>query len=491
MFTPLLDVLIVFTLTTPLVSLIGKRIGHKKIFTEAYTICSFSSALILLLILHPELLNKFEISVMYGCSTPSPEKICMKVDTLSIFMTIIFLIIGIASSIFSIYEIGREDVTGYYTALTGMVTAMVGVVSSDDLFTLFIFWEIMCICSYALVAFRKEQWESIEASYKYLIMSSAGSITILFALSLLYGLAGTLNMQYLSISLAEAKEEPLQYVALVMLIVGFGLQAGMFPFHTWLPDAHMAAPSPISAILSGIMVKTGVYGLIKILLTIYIPLYESWHIILAAFAISTMFVGNFSALLQDDIKRLLAFSTIANIGYIILGISINSETAITGSLFHALNHAVIKALLFLCTGTFIHKTGTRSLKDLAGIRRRMPITTTIFLIGILSLSSIPPLNLFWSELLTVTAGVEAGMPILSFLMIINMIFSAAYCLRIIQTVAIKEETPVSRKAEEASIMALTPTIMLCSLALLIGFYPSPFQTFAQNAAQTIIKLMRE
>jgi proton-translocating NADH-quinone oxidoreductase chain N len=472
-------------LGTPLIGLTGRRVGNEKAVVAVYVTSAFIASLTLIAVFYSEVLWRNVSLVAYGSSLP-PEGAYVEANALGMFMAIVFLAIGVMASLFSFREIRRDNITGYYTVLLGMITAMIGLVFSGDLFTLFIFWEAMCICSYALVAFRKEKWEAIEASYKYLIMSSAGSITILFALSFLYGLTGTLNISYLSMSLAGAERNPVMYISLLMLIVGFGLQAGMVPFHMWLPDAHMAAPSSISAVLSGIMVKAGIYGLFKVLFTIFAPLYGSWHVTLAVFAVLTMFVGNLSALLQDDVKRLLAYSTIANTGYILLGIAIGSHRALTGSLFHVLNHAVIKALLFLCAGAFIHETRTRSLRKLVGIRRAMPVTGTVFIIGVLSLASFPFLNIFWSELTIITAGLEADMAWLSFLMIINLIFSAAYCLRLIQTVAIKKETSTSKSAKEASKSMLIPILILGFLSILIGIYPAPFQTLAEAVAQAAL-----
>jgi len=200
-----------------------------------------------------------------------------------------------------------------------------------------------------------------------------------------------------------------------------------------------------------------------------------------------MFIGNLSALLQDDIKRLLAYSTVANTGYILLGLAIGSHRALTGSLFHILNHAVVKALLFLCAGVFVHGTRTRSLKELAGIRRAMPVTGTVFVIGTLSLASFPPLNIFWSELTIITAGVEAGEPLLSLLMVLNLVFSAAYCLRMIQMTAISKPTSVSKKAQEAPVPMLLPILGLGLLSVLIGVYPAPFQTLAETVAQAVLE----
>lgn len=189
--------------------------------------------------------------------------------------------------------------------------------------------------------------------------------------------------------------------------------------------------------------------------------------------------------MQDDVKRLLAFSTIANAGYILLGLAMGSQKALAGSLFHVLNHAVVSALLFLCAGAFVYKTRTQSLKELRGIRRAMPVTGTAFIIGTLSLASIPPLNLFWSELTIIAAGVEAGMVWLSFLMIVNLVLSAAYCLRIIQVVAIKKETATSKKAKEVSLLMLVPILILLFFSIIIRVYPLPFQTLAETAAQAL------
>jgi proton-translocating NADH-quinone oxidoreductase chain M len=476
MLTPLLDLLALFVLTVPLVGFVGRKLEHEKKIVFIYIILAFTLSFALTI--------SFYNAILWNDISLSYDLTYFEVDALSVFISLIFLGIGVLVSIFSVNEIESNKITVYYTVLLAMIFGMIGILFSADLFTLFIFWEIMCLCSYTLVAFHKEKWEAIEASFKYLIMSSVGSITILFSLSFLYGLAGTLNIKMLSISFLEVETNVMVYISLVMLIVGFGLQAGMVPFHTWLPDAHMAAPNAISAILSGIVVKAGIFGLLKILLIIFNKL--MWQNTIIVFSLLTMFIGNISALFQDDVKRLLAYSTIANIGYILLGIAIGSQRALTGSIFHILNHAIIKALLFLTTGAFIYRTKTRSLKDLAGIRKFMPITGTFFIIGVLSLSSFPFLNIFWSEFILILSGWESGSVWLSFLMIINLVFSAVYCLRLIQTVGIEKKTLILKKSKEAPIMFLIPIIILGLLSILIGIYPSPFQNLAEIIAKSLI-----
>ena len=488
MFVPPLDALLFFTATTPLIGLLDCRIWHRKL-VGVYALLGFVVPLTLLWTLYHEVLAERTIVITLGFPSTSPMGGCLEVDTVGVFMAMVFLVTGLMVSVHSIRCMEHDTgLAGYYTLLLGMVAGMVGVVFAGDLFTLFIFWEVMCVSSYALVAFRKEMWEPVEAGYKYLIMSTVAGVTLLFAISLLYGMAGTLNLAYLSVSLAGAGSGIWMYLVLTMIIAGFGLQAGIAPLHTWLPDAHSAAPSPVSALLSGAMVKTGVYGLIRVLILVFNPMQGSWRGTLAIFAILTMFTGNLMALLQDDIKRLLAFSTIANIGYILLGLATGSLQGLTGCFFHILNHAVIKTLLFLCTGSFVHQANTRSLKELRGIRRAMPITSAFFIIGTIAMAGIPPLNFFWSELTIVMAGISTGMPVFSTLMVVNLALTAAYCLRLIQTIMSMDGTTRVRRVKEAPVSMLAPTLILALLSVMIGLYPSPFHSMAEEAAQAALDI---
>lgn len=483
MFTPLLDTLLFFTVTTPLINLLSRRIASKKL-VSGYASFGLALALLFLPIFYMEGFTQGKVTTTLLDFSVPPMGACLEIDALGLFMTLTFLLIGLVVSIYSFRHIEQNHgLVGYNTLLLGMVTGMVGVVLAGDLFTLFIFWEIMCVSSYALVAFRKEEWEPVEAGYKYLIMSAAGTATLLFAVSLLYGMTGTLNIAYLSASLTQSEGTVWMYLTLTMIIAGFGLQAGMAPLHMWLPDAHSAAPSPISALLSGAMVKTSAYGLIRVLMFMFPLMYGAWGITLAIFAVLTMFTGNLMALLQNDIKRLLAFSTIANMGYILLGLAVGSLRGLTGSLFHILNHAIVKSSLFLSAGSFIYRTKTRSLKELAGIGRSMPISSGLFVIGLIALAGIPPLNFFWSELTIITACLEANMLLFCIVMVLNIALSAAYCLRMIQTIFFKETTTISKNAAESPKIMLLATMILTFLSIVIGFYPGPFQGIAENAAE--------
>jgi len=485
-FTPLLDTLLVFTVLTPTVGLVASKLKHRRLI-GFHAITGLLIALALLLPLYGEVTVQGAVTVILGSHGSLLVGASLVIDSLSIFLTAIFVVIGLMAAIHSIeYMEENPRLVGYYTTLLGMIVGMIGVTMAGDFFTLFVFWEIMCVCSYTLVTFGRERPESAEAGYKYLIMSGTGSVTAFFGMSLLYGMTGTFNMSYVSTSLARSAGGVWVHLALTMFVAGFGLQAGMAPLHTWLPDAHSAAPSPVSAVLSGSLVKTGVYGLLRVLLAAFIPMGEIWRTMIAVLALLTMFTGNIMALLQDDIKRLLAFSTVSNMGYILLGLATGTVTGLTGSLFHILNHAVVKGLLFLCSGSFIRGAQTKSLKELRGIRHRMPVTSTLFLLGTLAMAGIPTLNIFWSEVAILTACLGAGMSVFSILMIVNLAFSAVYCLRLIHMVMSKDETKYTVVATEVSISMLVPKLCLASISLIIGLYPDPFYRVAAEAAQAVL-----
>jgi formate hydrogenlyase subunit 3/multisubunit Na+/H+ antiporter MnhD subunit len=280
-------------------------------------------------------------------------------------------------------------------------------------------------------------------------------------------------------------------MAMVLVIVGFGIKAAMAPLHTWLPDAHPAAPSSISAMLSGVVIKAGAYALMRSLIMIFAPEAYSWQIVLAILAVITMTVGNLMALLQTDLKRLLAFSSVAQMGYVIFGISIATYYGITGSLFHIMNHAIMKSLLFLCSGAFLYAVDSRNLDELAGIGKKMRITGVMFTIGCLSIAGIPPLNGFQSELMILLSGIGLGGKsaiwyVLSAIMLVNLLFSVAYYLRLIQTLTLREPSTTSVNAREAPIGMLLPMGILTVLCIVIGIYPDPFISFSSNAAKAIL-----
>jgi multicomponent Na+:H+ antiporter subunit D len=279
---------------------------------------------------------------------------------------------------------------------------MNGVILTGDFFNMFVFLEIASIASYALVAFGVEA-EELEASFKYLILGGVSSTIILLGIALLYSATGTLNMADVSMSIQKGISRNVLFFTFALFLMGFGLKSAMVPFHAWLPDAHPSAPAPISAMLSGLIIKAlGIYSVARIFFVIIgvVPIIKTILMVLGALS---MVIGVFLAVGQWDFKRLLAYHSISQMGYVMVGIGLATPLGILGGLFHLLNHAVFKSLLFLCSGAFEYTTGTRQLKQLGGLIRKMPWTGSSCSIAALSISGVPPFNGFWSKFIIIVA----------------------------------------------------------------------------------------
>jgi len=414
----------------------------------------------------------------------------LAVDMVSAFFILPILLVGLASSIYSASYMNHDTgLNSYYTLLSAMILGMVGVVSAGDFFTFFLFWEIMSISSYALVAFRKDRWEPVEAGFKYLVMSSAGSALMLSGVAIVYGIVGTLN--FAGIALATRApiltSDPWIILAISLLIVGFGIKAAIAPMHTWLPDAHPAAPSPISSLLSGVMIKTGIYGLLRFYI-LFQTLHVYWGFILSILAFLTMFIGNLTAMFQTDIKRLLAYSSIAQVGYITFALSIGTVQSVSAGLLHVFNHAMMKGLLFMAAGAFYHATGSRDISVLEGIGRRMKITGILLSIGLLAIAGMPGLNGFISELLIVSAAIQRELYIQAALTILNFVISVAYYLRLLQRIMLREPKGDVSKVEEAPATMIAGMVILTSLCIFVGIYPSMLISISEIAGRAALDI---
>ncbi|MEM3677227.1 MAG: proton-conducting transporter membrane subunit [Candidatus Bathyarchaeia archaeon] len=498
---------------TPIVASAARRArpgGGKAV--DVFAVLGFTVALYTLYRLYLRVYYSGSVSVALDPYLPVKGGVELHVDMLSVYMAMIFCGIGLLASIYSVrYMEGDTGHEYYYLLLLTLVAGMVGVAFAGDFFNLFVSWELMCISSYALVSFRKYRWEPIEAGFKYLMMSSLGSLTILYGISLLYGLTGTVNFRLIRVgldSIAEAGVPSLLYILIALIIVGFGVTASMVPFHTWLPDAHPAAPSPISAMLSGVVIKTGVYGLGRSLFTLFNPVAFDYGTAILIFAALTMTVANFVALLQRDIKRLLAYSSIANIGYITAGLGIAAYAlshyypvdpglalkvallGASGALFHIFNHAVGKGLLFLCSGCFVHETGTRDISQLEGVGRRMFLTGTSFTLGLFSLAGVPPLSGFWSKLFIILAGLsiagDTALYTITAILIFNSVLSAAYYLWLMQRIMLRKPSGLAAEAVEAPGAMVIPVIILAAVSLLVGLAPGGMITLMEYVSKALM-----
>lgn len=407
----------------------------------------------------------------------------LRMDALAVFLALIALTLGIVVCLYSIiYMKNDEGQEYYYTLLLLMVAGIVGIGLATDFLVLYLFFELMSIPSYALVVFRRHEWMAIEAGMKYIVMGAVGSAFAFFGISLVYFQTGTLSFSSL---LGMLITTPLLQAALLFLIIGFGVKAAIVPLHTWLPDAHSAAPSGISAMLSGIVIGAGFFTLLRSIL-IFSGTSLAVGEMLIIIALITMSVGNLMAFSQlthkkIDLKRILAYSSVAQMGYIVLGVGVGLAYGIRigyeGGLFHIMTHAFMKGLAFLCAGAIIHELGTRYLDEMDGIGLSMKATGFAFTLSLLALAGVPPLSGFMSEWMVFSGGILTygvigwwGIAIAA-IALLNALLSLGYYLPIIKTLYLPAEHKKIAKAKETSVVMLVAIGILAALTIILGIWP--------------------
>jgi len=355
-----------------------------------------------------------------------PYGIVFVLDGLSCMVLIIVNLIGFLVSLFSVDYIEKiyTSKLRYYSLLLLAVTGMNGTVLTGDIFNLFIFLELTLVATYALVGFGCEA-RNLEGAFKYLVINLIASYFILLGIALLYGKFASLNMADISRLINSTEKDVIVSFSFVLFLVGFGTKAAMVPFHGWVADAYTAAPAPVSAILAGGVIKAlGIYVLMRLTYNVFGINQHISMLFIYAGTVSIM-IGVLMALGQWNFRRLLAYHSISQMGYIVLALGIGTPLAILGGIFHLLNHSLFKSLLFLNAGSIEYETGTQDLKKLGHLSQKMPLTSTSSLIASLSISGIPPFNGFWSKLVIIIAAIQAGKPVFALWAVIGSILTLA------------------------------------------------------------------
>lgn len=324
--------------------------------------------------------------------------ISMEVDALSLFFGLLISTAVFVSCVYSLQYMDNDDnVPQYFTLFLMLSGGVMGLVLSGDIFNMFIMVEILTFAAVALTAFRNRVYGALEAAFKYLVVGCMGSTCILAGIIILYAQAHTLNFAQLS-ALIPGNFNNATKTAFALLLVGFSTKAFIVPFHPLAADAHGAAPASISVLISGVLTKSGIYGIIRLVYFLFqVSGKSSFNFLLCFVGCVSMFVCVTMALAQHDFKRLLAFHSISQIGYVLTAVGLCSALGFSAGLYHAMNHTLFKGLLFLAAGAVLHETGTTNLDELGGLSKKMPWTTGFFLIGALSISGIPPFNGFASK----------------------------------------------------------------------------------------------
>jgi len=472
-------------LATPLLSKLGKTIRN------LWIILSLLFTEFLVLILTYDVISNGIRAYTLGAKFPTdtiptanfiPVRIILGVDAFSVFMALTSVTIVLIASIYSLKFIKERTKSKYYTLLLLLTAAMVGLVFTGDLFSMFVFLELLSISSGVLVAFYFHKGEVVEAAFKYIVISAIGGLMVLLAIGLLYGHYDLLNIAALANTLTFSFSDK---VALVLLISAFAMKCGAVPLHMWVPDAYGEAPASISAVLV-VASQASLYALFRISFTLFsaLPTIEivAWSIIILG--VLSMFIGVVMAILQSDIKRLMAYHAISQTGYMLLGIGVGlavigntnalnsfGVTAMEGGIFHIINHAIYKGLLFLTAGAIIYRVGTKDLNKMSGLAHKMPFTTIFFLIGALAIAGLPPFNGFVSKLM-IYESVFRFNPLLSIIAMLVSILTLASFVKVFYSAFMGPKSKEYNKIREVPKTMIIAMLVLALLTLLLGLFPN-------------------
>jgi len=392
-------------------------------------------------------------------------------------------------------EVGEEK---YYAMLLAIVGIMVGLGSARDLFNLWMWFEAMAVSSYLLVAFYRERPTSLEAGMKYLVQSATGSVLVLLGIALVLGNVGTLDMDQIRSAAVSSTSLALS-LAGALFVIGFGVKVAFVPLHTWLPDAHSQAPSGISAMLSGVVIEAGLIAMLRALSTLG-GFSVSWGTLLLAFGALNMFFGNLMALRQTQIKRMLAYSSLSHIGYILIGLGIalsnGNPAGAQGAAFHLFNHMIMKGLAFLAVGALMFALLDRNgiqrplvVNDLAGAARKYPLAALALSIALLALGGLPPLAGFMSKWQIFVAGFQGSNPWLMGLVIfaaINSVLSLAYYAPIVNMLYRRNMGEVVQGGASIPVAMSIPLVIFTLAIVAIGLMPSLMNWLTEPAAQALL-----
>ena len=425
--------------------------------------------------------------------------IFLVLDGIGLLLAVVVLGLSILVTLYSSrYMSGEVGEEKFYALLVAMAGTMIGLGCATDLFNLWVWFEAMAISSYMLVAFYRQQPSSLEAGVKYLVQSACGSVLVLLGIGLVFAQTGTLNLA--EIRMATSSGLPAVYLAAgALFLIGFGVKVALVPLHTWLPDAHSQAPSGISAMLSGVVIEAGLIALLRVLGSLA-GASTSWGTILLGFGAINMLLGNLMALRQEQVKRLLAYSSISHMGYILVGIGVavgfSSQAGAAGAFFHILSHAMMKGLAFLSAGAFmfvlyISRGSHNALvkDDLNGAAAKYPLVAFVFSVALLGLGGLPPLAGFMSKWQIFVGGFNTQNGWIMALMVfmaLNSVLSLGYYAPLVNLMYRKAPSEQVLAGKPLPWTIILPLVLLALAIVVLGFAPGLMDWLTVPAGQRLI-----
>lgn len=410
-----------------------------------------------------------------------PLGINLTIGPLGNVLALIISLVGFVVAIYNIRFIQEEPNEKYHMLFLLLTAGATGMVLTGDIFNLFVFLEITSISSYALTAFLRDR-DGAEAAFKYLLIGSLASTFILLGIALIYATTGTLNMAQIAVRIKDV-DPRIAIMALILLVTGFGIEAEMFPLNGWAPDAYSQAPTPIGAAFGGIVVKAGVYALARLIYTIF-DFQGIFYFILIA-GIITLLIAEMSAIRQKQLKRMLAFSSIGQMGLVFIALGLATTRGVEGGLFQMFNHAMIKPLLFLSAGYLVFYSGSKNIEDLDGMGRVKPLLSFFFAFGAFAILGLPPLSGFWSKFIILSETIRSGFIAIAALALFGSIIEAVYYLRVVGRLYFKAPQKGIRVLY-VHYSAIISMGILTVIILIAGLYPDLVMQYLKPAAAELL-----
>ena len=490
---PIYSIMVLF-LGAFLIVMLGRNKAVRNILALLAVTASFC---FLAALVKPVMINGEIIAYWMGGRAPAGGYaigIALEVDALSLFFGLLVATAVLVSCIYSIQYMSHDhNVREYYTLFLMLSGGVMGLVLSGDIFNMFIMVEILTFAAVALTAFRNTAKGALEAAFKYLVVGSMGSTCILVGTIMLYAQVHTLNFAQLS-ALIPGNLNNATKLAFALLFIGFGTKAFIVPFHPLAADAHGAAPASISVLISGVLTKSGIYGIIRLSYFLFQSMgLGTVQFMLVFFGCMSMFICVTMALAQHDFKRLLAFHSISQIGYVLTAVGLCTALGISAGLYHAMNHTLFKGLLFLAAGAVLHQTGTTDLDRLGGLSRKMPWTTVLFLIGAFSISGIPPFNGFASKWMIYQATYEKavesgniGFLLVTIIALITSVLTLASVVKVSQSVFFGQLPKEYENVKEVSFGMRFAMCIFALLCVLTGLFPDVVTRYLTEPAANAV-----